>query len=285
MNNSPSVLPKQMQLLSREKADATAGLSNLLKGKQNLPNLKLLTGSNIGNFLHNQFNGRRIFFPQRLHSLLQDVELSGKESIVSWQPHGRAFRVHDRKEFVKAILPQYFDHSNILSFHRQLNLYSFRRITFGIDRGAYYHDMFLRDEPLGCQGMERHCIKRNGGRKRYSSSPDPNFYDSVAFSVHLNGTDESVASQPNDIRSENKGLKTHNCDQREDVTATDHQPKLHNVVSFDDITQCEHNYPSNDFPVFTKTRACTKTESESKNEDLTDSSVVNANLLRVSTYL
>jgi hypothetical protein len=62
MNNSPSVLPKQMQLLSREKADATAGLSNLLKGKQNLPNLKLLTGSNIGNFLHNQFNGRRIFF-------------------------------------------------------------------------------------------------------------------------------------------------------------------------------------------------------------------------------
>eukprot|EP00590_Aulacoseira_subarctica_P000398 CAMPEP_0172435614 /NCGR_PEP_ID=MMETSP1064-20121228/71278_1 /TAXON_ID=202472 /ORGANISM="Aulacoseira subarctica , Strain CCAP 1002/5" /LENGTH=233 /DNA_ID=CAMNT_0013183949 /DNA_START=760 /DNA_END=1464 /DNA_ORIENTATION=+ len=140
--------------------------------------------------------------------------------------------------------------------------------------------MFLRDEPLGCQGMERHCIKRNGGRKRYSSSPDPNFYDSVAFSVHLNGTDESVASQPNDIRSENKGLKTHNCDQREDVTATDHQPKLHNVVSFDDITQCEHNYPSNDFPVFTKTRACTKTESESKNEDLTDSSVVNANLLR-----
>lgn len=265
--------------LSTEKAKATAALSNSLKGTQKSPNSKLFKGSNIEHSLHNQFNGRRNFFPQKLHILLKEVELSGKESIVSWLPHGGAFRVHDRKEFAKTILPQYFDHSNILSFHRQLNLYSFRRIKFGVDSGAYYHDMFLRDEPLRCLGIETQRIKRNEGRKLYNTGTDPNSFDSEAFS-------ESVASsQANDIRSEEE-WNVHKCDQNEGFTATDHQRKLNNVVSFEEnITQSEHNCLRIAFPGFAETRACMRFESESKSEDLTDSSVVNANLSRVSTCL
>ena len=55
------------------------------------------------------FHGRSsdLVFPQKLHRLLtaseQDAELA---RIVSWRVHGRAFAVHDRKRFLKEILPE-----------------------------------------------------------------------------------------------------------------------------------------------------------------------------------
>jgi hypothetical protein len=39
-----------------------------------------------------------------LHSVLEHVEKAGMASIVSWQPHGRCFVVHQQEEFVKHIL-------------------------------------------------------------------------------------------------------------------------------------------------------------------------------------
>jgi hypothetical protein len=43
-------------------------------------------------------------FPIKLHSMLEHVEKAGMASIVSWQPHGRCFVVHQQEEFVKHIL-------------------------------------------------------------------------------------------------------------------------------------------------------------------------------------
>jgi hypothetical protein len=42
-------------------------------------------------------------FPWKLHEMLSDAELDGNESIVSWMPDGRAFRVNDKDSFVKNI--------------------------------------------------------------------------------------------------------------------------------------------------------------------------------------
>lgn len=81
-------------------------------------------------------------FPQKLHKLLDDNFYS---DIISWQPHGRSFRVHKKKEFERVVMPRLFQQSKIASFHRQLNHYGFKRqILEGPDKGGYYHQSFLR---------------------------------------------------------------------------------------------------------------------------------------------
>ncbi len=98
-------------------------------------------------------------FPFVLYQLLQDSESKGNESIVSWLPHGKAFRVNNTKKFVNDILPRYFSQSKITSFQRQLNLYCFSRIKCGKEKGAYYHPDFLRDEPQLIERIIRMPLK------------------------------------------------------------------------------------------------------------------------------
>jgi hypothetical protein len=55
--------------------------------------------------------GVEIPFPLRLHQLLDDAE--GSETtdsfahIISWQPHGRCFVIHQPQLFVTQVLPRY----------------------------------------------------------------------------------------------------------------------------------------------------------------------------------
>ena len=62
-------------------------------------------------------------FPEKLHLLLDTVAEEGLEHIVSWQPHGRCFVIHDKNEFVTSIMPRFFMQTKLTSFQRQLNLY------------------------------------------------------------------------------------------------------------------------------------------------------------------
>ena len=114
-------------------------------------------------------------FPKTLHQMLRAAEHNGFQKIVSWQPHGYAFRVHDKKKFVKQIMPTYFRHSKFTSFQRQLNLYCFRRLTMGIDNGAYYHELFRRDQPLLSKDMVRKRIKGKGPRAAADPESEPDF--------------------------------------------------------------------------------------------------------------
>lgn len=52
--------------------------------------------------------GTSEFFPDKLYHMLQDVERLGMTDVVSFLPHGRAFRVHKPERFVNAIMPKYF---------------------------------------------------------------------------------------------------------------------------------------------------------------------------------
>lgn len=58
-------------------------------------------------------------FPTVLHHMLDDAEKNGFSDVVSWQPHGRAFHVHQTEEFVKDVMPLYFRHTRFPSFQRQ----------------------------------------------------------------------------------------------------------------------------------------------------------------------
>lgn len=45
-------------------------------------------------------------FPGKLFRVLGEAEEAGLSHIVAWMPHGRAFRVNDRKLFVEVLLPR-----------------------------------------------------------------------------------------------------------------------------------------------------------------------------------
>jgi hypothetical protein len=122
------------------------------------------------------FIGTEIF-PAVLHSMLDEVEEKGYSHIVSWQPHGRCFVVHNRKEFVRLIMPVYFRMSKFASFQRQLNLYDYKRITAGLDKGGYYHDNFVRGRKGLCQHIVRRQIKGTLTRKP-APATEPDFYRS-----------------------------------------------------------------------------------------------------------
>jgi hypothetical protein len=116
-------------------------------------------------------------FPAVIHGMMEEAEENGFADIISWQPHGRAFFIREPKAFVAKVLPKYFKHSKLSSFQRQLSLYGFVRLTHdGPDRGAYYHECFLRGRPFLCPKIQRTRVK--GTWVRTSSSPDsePDFY-------------------------------------------------------------------------------------------------------------
>lgn len=111
-------------------------------------------------------------FPTKLHKIISRCEIDEYSDVISWLPHGRAFRIHDTKAFVTKVMPKYFYISKITSFIRQLSLYGFRKVSRkGIDKGAYYHDMFLAGRPGLCAGVVRLSI-----RPTLKSKYEPNFY-------------------------------------------------------------------------------------------------------------
>jgi len=121
--------------------------------------------------------GVTVPFPFRLHTLLDQIEADGYSQIISWQPHGRAFKVHNKTAFVEEIMPRYFKQSKITSFQRQLNLYGFTRLSKGTDSGGYYHELFLRHMSFLCHHMVRTKCKGTGFKAASDPDSEPNFYE------------------------------------------------------------------------------------------------------------
>jgi len=120
--------------------------------------------------------GVTVPFPCKLHEMLVQVQEEGLEHIVSWQPHGRCFVVHDSKGFVEIVLPKYFKQSKLASFQRQLNLYGFQRLTKGNDKGGYYHEYFLRGRTDLTSKIHRIKIKGTGVRARSNPEAEPDLW-------------------------------------------------------------------------------------------------------------
>jgi hypothetical protein len=136
-------------------------------------------------------------FPARLHQMLTDIEELGRrgdkslEKIVSFLPHGRAWMIHDRKAFIDMIMPIFFFKQKFISFQRQLLLFGFQRITAdGPDKGAYYHQLFIRS----CPELARQMTKaKKGGKSEPQSHPRPS---GEANSFYNIGTDCLSPAQP-----------------------------------------------------------------------------------------
>ena len=83
-------------------------------------------------------------FPQKVYTMLKKCGRFDFEDIVSWQPHGKSFKIHSTELFVEKVLPLFFRQTKIKSFSRQLYNYGFRRTVKGEDAGCYHHKHFLK---------------------------------------------------------------------------------------------------------------------------------------------
>ena len=77
-------------------------------------------------------------FPLKLYVILAQKEF---QDIIGWMPHGRSWKVHKPNLFETRIMPMFFEYSNYHSFNRLVNAWSFRRVSSGVDRGSYYHEV------------------------------------------------------------------------------------------------------------------------------------------------
>jgi len=116
----------------------------------------------------NEKEKSKVTFPMKLHTIVERSEIDGYSSIISWQPHGRAFKIHDQKLFLEKVISRFFYQSNIQSFLRQLKIYGFQKMSGegSTDKGAYFHELFLRGRPGLCAWM---------GRFKSRSIDEPNF--------------------------------------------------------------------------------------------------------------
>jgi HSF-type DNA-binding len=95
------------------------------------------------------------------------------------------------------LLFSFFKQTKLTSFQRQLNLYGFRRLTQGVDAGAYYHEMFLRVRPGLCLRMTRQKVKGTGHKQPADVRTEPNFYHmNPLSSTSRHSTQASTDSAP-----------------------------------------------------------------------------------------
>jgi hypothetical protein len=76
--------------------------------------------------------------PAKLSAMLST---SDYQHIISWMPHGRAWKVQSFPMFVEHVIPHFFEYNNYNSFIRLINAWGFRRMTKGPDRNAYWHEV------------------------------------------------------------------------------------------------------------------------------------------------
>lgn len=77
-------------------------------------------------------------FPLKLHQILSNPD---NETSITWQPHGRSWRLLEPEVFEKEIIPLYFRSNTLSSFKRQVSAWGFRYVSKGVDVNSYYHEV------------------------------------------------------------------------------------------------------------------------------------------------
>jgi len=115
---------------------------------------KMIQTRNKSELLYNTMS-----FPMKLHTMLEVSERLGFEDVVSWQPGGKSFKVLDADRFARDVMQDYFNQTKYKSFQRQLNLYGFKRVHHGPNKGGYIHPCFAKATPEYCEYIGRRPSK------------------------------------------------------------------------------------------------------------------------------
>ncbi|XP_045149732.1 heat shock factor protein 4 [Echinops telfairi] len=160
----------------------------------------------------------------------------GTDHLICWSPSGTSFLVSDQNRFAKEVLPQYFKHSNMASFVRQLNMYGFRKVV-SIEQGGllrperdhvqFQHPSFLRGHEQLLERVRRKvpALRTDDGRWR------PEDLGRLLGEVQaLRGAQESAEARLRELRQQNELLW------REVVTLRQSHGQQHRVIG--KLIQC-----------------------------------------------
>ncbi|XP_029780838.1 heat shock factor protein 4 isoform X4 [Suricata suricatta] len=149
---------------------------------------------------------------------------------------GTSFLVSDQSRFAKEVLPQYFKHSNMASFVRQLNMYGFRKVV-SIEQGGllrperdhveFQHPSFVRGREQLLERVRRKvpALRSDDGRWR------PEDLGRLLGEVQaLRGVQENTEARLRELRQQNEILW------REVVTLRQSHGQQHRVIG--KLIQC-----------------------------------------------
>jgi hypothetical protein len=135
--------------------------------------------------------------------LLERSQRNEITNIISWQIHGRAFKIHKPKDFVENVVPIYFQQTKLASFRRQLNLYGFLRISQGPDKGSYYNELFLRGKSFLANRIMRQRVKGNRVKGIPNPESEPDFHNMPFLDDLSQGpSDPTLSSTSNSLSPE-----------------------------------------------------------------------------------
>lgn len=151
-------------------------------------------------------------FPLKLYRILWEVtHKQGRGDIMSFFPHGRAFAVHKPKEFLAEVMPKYFATGRMNTFLKQLNLYGFRRITEGKDKGGYFHPKFILGKRHLCKQIRRKKTDWKapaGGKAAGAATGASKKEATVKSSASTTSTDQYVETLKLDMKKQRQESKS-----------------------------------------------------------------------------
>lgn len=151
-------LPAFAPLTTTTIPDATSSMIHMNTAiAKNIPNAPVVTRGTGG--------GHLLQFPWKLHEMLRLAEEQNMADIISWLPGGSGFKVYDKERFRSIIMPGYFASQKYKTFQRSLNLWGFESVSKGPERGACYHQYFVKGHPELCHSMTRVKIKGKGNAR------------------------------------------------------------------------------------------------------------------------
>ncbi|XP_048211325.1 heat shock factor protein 4 isoform X4 [Perognathus longimembris pacificus] len=136
----------------------------------------------------------------------------GTDHLIRWSPSGTSFLVSDQSRFAKEVLPQYFKHSNMASFVRQLNMYGFRKVV-SIEQGGllrperdhveFQHPSFVRGREQLLERVRRKVPALRGEDSRWR----PEDFGRLLSEVQaFRGAQESTEARLRELRQQNEIL-------------------------------------------------------------------------------
>ncbi|PNJ61190.1 HSF4 isoform 7 [Pongo abelii] len=160
----------------------------------------------------------------------------GTDHLIRWSPSGTSFLVSDQSRFAKEVLPQYFKHSNMASFVRQLNMYGFRKVV-SIEQGGllrperdhveFQHPSFVRGREQLLERVRRKVPALRGDDSRWRPEDLGRLLGEVQA---LRGVQESTEARLRELRQQNEILW------REVVTLRQSHGQQHRVIG--KLIQC-----------------------------------------------
>lgn len=117
-------------------------------------------------------------FIHKLYNMLEDASI---QHLIAWSPSNESFVVAPTGEFSK-VLSQYFKHTNISSFVRQLNMYGFHKVNDVFHTGApdstlwefkHGNGSFKRGDLVGLREIKRRASRHALIHRDSFSGPKP----------------------------------------------------------------------------------------------------------------